>query len=71
LIVVLVCIFLITAALTVSGTLIIELKNEEDSENQNLITKTYDPLDGGWVEEQDGVTILHVSGTHYDMGYQH
>jgi hypothetical protein len=30
-----------------------------------------DPLEGGWVEEVDGVTILHTSGTHYEMGYQH
>lgn len=28
-------------------------------------------LSGGWLEEQSGVTILHVSGSHYDMGYQH
>jgi len=28
-------------------------------------------LDGGWIEEIDGVTILHTSGTHYEMGYQH
>ena len=34
-------------------------------------TEIYNPLDGGWVEEIDGVTILHVSGTHYEMGYQH
>jgi hypothetical protein len=34
-------------------------------------TDIYDPLDGGWLEERDGVTILHVSGTHYEMGYQH
>jgi len=32
---------------------------------------TYNPLDGGWVEGRDGVTILHVSGTYYEMGYQH
>ena len=31
----------------------------------------YDPLNGGWIEERDGVTILHVSGTPYEMGYQH
>ena len=31
---------------------------------------SYDPLDGGWIEERDGVTILHVSGTPYEMGYQ-
>ena len=34
-------------------------------------TDTYNPLDGGWVEERDGITILHVSGTYYEMGYQH
>ncbi len=31
----------------------------------------YDPLEGGWIEERDGITILHVSGTNYEMGYQH
>lgn len=30
-----------------------------------------DLLDGGWLEEQDGIAILHVSGSHYQMGYQH
>lgn len=28
-------------------------------------------LDGGRVEEQDNITILHISGSHYQMGYQH
>jgi hypothetical protein len=32
--------------------------------------ESYDPLDGGWIEDIDGVTILHVSGTYYEMGYQ-
>jgi hypothetical protein len=32
---------------------------------------SYNPLDGGWLEERDGVIILHVSGTNYEMGYQH
>ncbi|MFH1012928.1 MAG: C45 family peptidase [Thermoplasmatota archaeon] len=30
----------------------------------------YDPLDGGWLEDIDGVSILHVSGSFYEMGYQ-
>lgn len=30
----------------------------------------YDPLDGGWLEEIDGVPILHVTGSFYEMGYQ-
>jgi len=28
-------------------------------------------LHGGWIEEIDGITILHVNGSYYDMGYQH
>lgn len=28
-------------------------------------------VDGGWLEQRDTITILHVSGTHYQMGYQH
>jgi len=32
---------------------------------------TYNPLNGGWLEKRDGITILHVSGTNYEMGYQH
>ena len=55
----------------VSGNLDIQIKNENYSENLNLITKTYESLDEGWIEEQNGVTILHVSGSHYEMGYQH
>ena len=34
-------------------------------------TNIHNPLDGGWIEEINGVTVLHVSGSHYDMGYQH
>jgi predicted choloylglycine hydrolase len=28
-------------------------------------------LDGGWVEERDNITILHVNGSNYNMGFQH
>jgi len=38
---------------------------------RNLNLSTYDPLDGGWFEECDGIEILYVSGSSYDMGYQH
>jgi hypothetical protein len=30
-----------------------------------------DLLDGGWLEQRDNITILHVSGSNYQMGYQH
>lgn len=28
-------------------------------------------LNGGWLEESDGVKIVHLNGSYYDMGYQH
>lgn len=28
-------------------------------------------FDGGWVEERNNVTILHVNGSNYQMGFQH
>jgi hypothetical protein len=34
-------------------------------------SKKYNHLAGGWLDEQEGIKILHVSGSHYDMGYQH
>jgi len=34
-------------------------------------SKNDNHLEGGWLEEQDGIKILHLSGSHYDMGYQH
>ncbi len=30
-----------------------------------------DLLNGGWLEVKNGVKILHISGTNYEMGYQH
>jgi hypothetical protein len=28
-------------------------------------------LNVGWLEEQNGIKILHLNGSYYDMGYQH
>ncbi|MDH7506949.1 MAG: C45 family autoproteolytic acyltransferase/hydrolase [Candidatus Thermoplasmatota archaeon] len=30
-----------------------------------------DLLSGGWLEERNGVKILHLSGSNYEMGFQH
>jgi hypothetical protein len=32
---------------------------------------TYNPPHGGWLEEIEGVKILHLNGSYYDMGYSH
>ncbi len=36
---------------------------------QNTASSSH--MDDGWVEVLDNVTVLHVFGTHYEMGYQH
>ena len=41
-------------------------ENEKTYHNSN-----YGPLEGGWVKIIDGVKILHVSGSYYEMGYQY
>lgn len=36
-----------------------------------LITNGLTFCNGGWLEERDGIKILHLNGSYYDMGYQH
>jgi len=39
--------------------------------NNNSVTISISSLHDGWLEERDGVKILHLKGSHYDMGFQH
>jgi hypothetical protein len=41
------------------------------SSNTPVVMDTYNPSDGGWLEEIEGVKILHLNGSYYDMGYSH
>jgi hypothetical protein len=47
------------------------VENSVTTNEGNVATVNMEILDGGWLEERDGVKILHVSGTNYEMGYQH
>ena len=58
-----VCLLLLTTSFPVIGNLK-EIINEESK------TAECNSLNGGWIEEREGVTILHTSGSNYDMGYQ-
>ena len=40
------------------------------AECETIVYTTSDSHDG-WLEEHNGLKILHVSGSNYDMGYQH
>ena len=46
-------------------------ENEQDSKDTTSVTYTTSPLHDGWLEIRDGVKILHLKGSHYDMGFQH
>ena len=37
----------------------------------NKTTNEIKEINSGWLEERDGVKILYVSGTNYEMGFQH
>jgi hypothetical protein len=42
------------------------------NEKQTIYSTIHsDILDGGWIEVVNGIKVLHISGSYYDMGYQH
>jgi hypothetical protein len=59
-----VCMLIITTALPVVG-------NYSEEPNKNICFIADNPLDGGWLEEIDGVKVLHLNGSNYNMGYQY
>jgi len=54
-----------------------ELKSTENLQSDEIagecstVTHTTSSSYGGWIEDQDGVTVLHLNGSYYEMGYQH
>ena len=38
---------------------------------ENFLSNRENYLDGGWLEERNGIKILHLNGSYYEMGYQH
>lgn len=60
-----ICLLLITSAIPISSSINISKKNENIILNEDLA------INGGWLEERDGIKILHLNGSSYNMGYQH
>jgi hypothetical protein len=60
-----VCLCLVLALPVVQGTNFYLTQTNEAGPSQIEL------LDGGWLEERGNITILHVNGSHYQMGYQH
>ena len=61
---VLLCVILIIVSIPLVGTTELLINQEFSTINENS-------LNGGWLEERDGVKIIHLTGSSYDMGYQH
>ena len=38
---------------------------------EKFISSVNNYLDGGWLDERNGIKILHLNGSYYEMGYQH
>lgn len=38
--------------------------------NNKINVTTHNILDGAWLEERNGIKILYISGSNYEMGYQ-
>jgi predicted choloylglycine hydrolase len=59
-------IFLLILVIDVSS-----IKGDNDNSIDVILdVSTSSQLNGGWVEERDGVTIIHLNGSHYQMGFQ-
>ena len=39
--------------------------------DEKIISNVCSSINGGWLEERDGIKILHLNGSYYNMGYQH
>jgi len=59
------CVLLINISVNAKTT---ELSNVENFTESKI--EKYDIINKGWVEESDGVKILHLNGSFYEMGYQ-
>lgn len=70
---ILVSVFLLTSCSSIfSIALMIDSEEKMFAKTGNdsveyVVSNSYD----GWLEERDGVEILHLSGSNYDMGYQY
>ena len=61
---ILICILILISTYSVGG-----IVNQTSDKDKKYVSNN--SVDGGWLEERNGVKILHVSGSHYEMGYQH
>ena len=63
----LVLLFVLLVLLTTPAITGVNIKQVFYRENNNIEKL----LKGGWLEERDGIKILHISGSYYEMGYQY
>ena len=47
------------------------MKKQNAEDDKNIESENTNLSDGGFLEEHDGVKILYLSGSYYQMGCQH
>lgn len=61
-----VCLVLVLTTFPVTDSSVVSINNQK-----NRFTSIHnDLLDGGWLEEHNGIKIVHLKGSFYEMGYQ-
>lgn len=63
-------IFLVTT-LSASGSILLIENDQHHIEDRDETLRCSDVLDGGRLEIRNEVEIIHLSGSNYEMGYQH
>ncbi len=63
--------FIICTFLIISFTIIPSAYTIKASLKKEQITNVLNIYDKGWLEERNGIKILFINGSHYEMGYQH
>lgn len=58
---------LVTIFLVHQSIVIREVETSDIRKRCSIISN----VNGGWLEERDGIKVLHITGSYYDMGYQH
>ena len=60
-----------STSLNRSNSLSVDWSRPENPPVVHVAMGIHNPPTGGWLEEIEGVRILHLNGSYYDMGYSH
>jgi len=62
---------ILTSLIIIISIMPIQASINNPANYEKFISNIDNLLDGGWLEEKNGIKILHLNGSYYEMGYQH